>query len=334
LTNVLDVATPPTTAPAENLKRAPHAGRDPEKLRRYLNAYWLRPENALWMTLRSDALERIPFEPPAIDVACGDGIHTFLHLGGVFDPDFDVFGAAGALDRVRDEHADMFDVPAMSYEPTIVATPRLRIDTGLDLKSNLLSKAARLGLYERLMRHDGNEHIPLPTDSFRTVHCNAAYWVRNINGLLAELARITQPNGRIVLQVKLDTIKACTLEPFRDVLGDRFLEIIGRGRFATWPALASREVWERRFERAGLEIADAHPFVTAAHARMWDVGLRPLAPLLVRMAKALSPDTRSSIKRDWVDLFYELLAPLRRFDLTLSTATGTPVELQYVLKPR
>jgi len=334
LTNVLDAATPPTTKPGQDAENASRGRHDPEKLRRYLNAYWLRPENALWMTLRSDALERVSFATPAIDVACGDGIHTFLHLGGAFDPDFDVFEAVGSLDRVRDGHADMFDVPAASYAPTIVTKPRMRIDTGLDLKPNLLSKAARLGLYERLTPHDGNERIPLPTDSFRTVHCNAAYWVRNVNGLLAELARITQPNGRVVLQVKLDTIQACTFESLRETLGDRFLDILGRGRFATWPALASRDVWERRFERAGLEMTDLQPFITAAHARMWDVGLRPLAPLLVRMANALSPETRSSIKRDWVDLFNELLAPLRRFDLSLSTVPGTPVEIQYVLKPR
>lgn len=307
---------------------------DTEKLRRFLQAYWLRPENALWMTLRSDALDRAKLDPPMIDVACGDGIYTFLHLGGVLDPDFDVFTAVGSLERVHHGHADMFDVGAINYAPRIVSAPSTQPDMGVDLKPNLLSKATKLGLYRRLIRHDANAPFPLPTDSFRTVYCNAAYWVENIHGFLRELARITQPKGRIILQVKLDAIRSCTLDPLRAVLGDRFLDIIGRGRFDTWPTLASRSEWDRRFQKAGLDVLDALPFVSSTHAHLWDVGLRPLAPLLVRMANGLSSDNRSAIKQDWVELFAALLAPLRRFDLSVPGTSTSPVELQFKLTPR
>ena len=335
---VIEPTTESPTAPIATLTQTVAARQgihaDAAKLRRYLQAYWLRPENALWMTLRSDALDRIAFDAPAIDVACGDGIHTFLHLGGVLDPDFDVFTAVDSLDRVHDKHADMFDAGAADYAPTIITEPDSRIDTGMDLKPNLLSKAARIGLYRRLIQHDANKPIPLPTDSFQTVYCNAAYWVENIHGFLGELARITQPGGRIILQVKLDSIRSCTLEPLRGILGERFLDIIGRGRFDTWPTLASQLEWEHRYRRASLEIEDAFPFVTDAHARLWDVGLRPIAPLLVRMANGLSGESRSSVKRDWVELFMELLTPLRRSDLSISGVGADPVEMQYVLRPR
>ena len=308
---------------------------DPAKLRRFLDAYWLRPENALWMTLRSDALDKITWSEPAIDIACGDGVFSFLHHGGSFDPDFDVFHAVASLDRVYEQHADMFDAIDPTYAPTIEARPATRINTGMDLKAALLSKAAALRFYERIVRHDANQPLPLQTDACQTVYCNAAYWVENLSGLLRELNRITLPGGTIILQVKLDSIRECTLEPIRAVLGARFLDIIGRGRFETWPSLLSRSAWEESFRRAGLQIVDVAPVATKTHAHLWDVGLRPIAPLLVRMAKGLSSSDRSSIKRDWVDLFVELATPLRQFDLALSAPdSAEPVELQYHLTPR
>ena len=54
-------------------------------LRRFVQAYWLRPENALWMTLRSTTLSAHALERPSLDVSCGDGVFSFLHAGGAFD---------------------------------------------------------------------------------------------------------------------------------------------------------------------------------------------------------------------------------------------------------
>ena len=214
-----------------------------KQLRRFLQAYWLRPENALWMALRSEVLS--PYEPqhPSIDLACGDGVFSFLHCGGEFDPAFDVFTCVAGLDRVRDEHSDIFDCDGDQYRPTIQARPPDTIDVGTDLKTNLLTKARRLDLYDQLVRHDNNQVLPFDTESFQTVYCNAAYWVENIDGFLAQIGRITRPGGRIILQVKLDSMARYTLEAHRHLLGDRFLDIIGRGRIETWPTLADRRTW-------------------------------------------------------------------------------------------
>ena len=99
-----------------------------------------------------------------------------------------------------------------------------------------------------------------------------------------------------------------------------------------WPTVSTRRDWERRFTRAGLEIVDAEPFVTRTHAHIWDIGLRPIAPLLVRMANALTPETRAEIKRDWTALFMELLDPICRPDFDLFESRSEPAEMQYVLR--
>ncbi len=303
-----------------------------EKLRRFLEAYWLRPENALWMTLRSLVLESAPWAAPSIDVSCGDGVFSFLHHGGVFDPSFDVFGAADVADAVKALDADIFDYVDEHYQPAIRTAPRCTIDVGTDCKPSMLEKAGKLGLYRRLVHHDNNEKLPFEDESFRTVYCNAAYWVRNIDGFLSELARITRPDGFLILQVKMDCLRDYTLRFAHDILGDRVLDLLERGRFSCWVSLADRSTWERRFRRAGLHIRQAVPFITRTHAQIWDIGLRPVAPLLMRMVDNLRPDVRETIKRDWVDLFLDLLTPFCDPSMDLFEA-GEPGEIQYVLSP-
>ena len=83
--------------------------------------------------------------------------------------------------------------------------------------------------------------------------------------------------------------------------------------------------------RAGLVIPDATPFVTRTYAPIWDVGLRPIAPLSVKMTQALRLDTRSAIEREWVDLFFNLIEPFHDPDLDLFARSDEPVEMQYLL---
>jgi SAM-dependent methyltransferase len=297
-------------------------------------AYWLRPENALWMALRSWALDQVELKGPCADISCGDGVFTFLHCGGEFDFAFDVFGSAGHLDRVRHEHADMFDCEAAHYAPRIQAPARRQIEVGTDLKENLLHKAAALGIYKTLTLHDNNKRLPLPDASLRTIYCNSAYWVANIDGFLSDLRRVLRPDGKLVVHVKLAAMRDYTLERHAAKLGRPFLELIGRGRLDCWPTLADRQTWEARFARAGLTIHNATPFVTRTHAHIWDIGLRPFAPMLVKMANGLESEERTAIKRDWVDTCIELLTPFFAPDIELFTGANEPAEIQYVLLGR
>ena len=61
-----------------------------DKLRQYLNLYWLRPENGLITTFKSKAFEDITFRSPSLDLSCGDGLFMFIHSGGLFSDDFEV----------------------------------------------------------------------------------------------------------------------------------------------------------------------------------------------------------------------------------------------------
>lgn len=298
-------------------------------LRRFVEAYWLRPENALWMALRAEALAGCEWIAPSIDISCGDGIFSFLTLGGRLDPDFDVFQSVKTVKGGN--AADMFDHVADDYSPPIVKPPVTKISVGSDLKPALLAKAAALGVYESTRRVDNESRLPFDDGSFQTVYCNSAYWVRGIDAFLNELHRICAADGRVILQVKLRSLFDYTLRGYRDLLGRRFLDIIDRGRANSWPTVADEDEWERRFANAGFDVAAKRPFVTATHAHIWDIGLRPIAPMLVRMTDAIAAETRASIKREWTDVMCELLLPFFDSSIDLSANTRPPVEIHYEL---
>ena len=321
-----------TIAKSPPAKRGHGARRD--LLRRFVAAYWLRPENALWMALRSEALSRAATTSRSLDLACGDGVFSFLHFGGEFAPAWDVFAEGSIAKTAPGEKSDAFDHVTDRYHPLIQRRPPRVFDVGCDLKDALLTKARRLDFYRWLVRHDANGSLPFARAEFNTVYCNAAYWVREIDAFLAETCRVTHPTGRVILHVKLDSLRRYNFEFLSPRLDGRFLKLLARGRLECWPSLASREQWEERFDRAGLDIKEATPFVTRTHAYLWDVGLRPIAPLLVRMANSLTDETRSSIKRDWVDLMMDVLTPFFDPGLDLLSGSDEPAEMQYVLAPR
>ena len=315
-----------TAVPTESITRT-------ERLRRFMNAYWLRPENALWMALRSEVLADTSWHSPSVDLCCGDGVFSFLHAGGTFSEDFDVFTGVGPLSVKQGDPADIFDHVDTQYQPMVEHSPDSQIEVGTDWKPNLLTKAGRLGLYDELIVHDCNRPLPFEDGSFRTVYCNSIYWMQNIDGLLDEMNRICSDDGVILLEVKLDSVLRYTLESYRETLGDRFLEIIGRGRAETWPSLTNRSTWEQQFSRAGLTIQRAVPFVTRTHAHLWDVGLRPIAPALIELANNVTPETRGRVKRWWVDLFCELCAPLCDPNADVLPGQDEPAEILYELRP-
>ena len=128
------------TALSEKSKGSSRVSR-PDLLRRFLQAFWLRPENAFWMTRRSETLAECPIEQPSLDIACGDGLFSFLHCDGVLAPSFDVFHSVSEdVSGDRSPH-DMFDCCHDDYQPTVLEVPRTSFSIGLDLKPALSESA-------------------------------------------------------------------------------------------------------------------------------------------------------------------------------------------------
>ena len=125
-----------------------------------------------------------------------------------------------------------------------------------------------------------------------------------------------------------------TLAAHHKRLGSRVLAIIGRDRLDCWQSLADRRTWEDRFAKAGLLVERETPFITATHAHIWDIGLRPIAPMLIKRASGGTAHTRDAVKTGWVDLFMDWPTPLGDAHLNLFDGESGPAEIQYQLRPQ
>ena len=63
-----------------------------------MNAFWLRPETAMWREIDIRAMRSFKFSSPSFDLGCGDGLFSFIRAGGCFDWSFDAFPDIGSLD--------------------------------------------------------------------------------------------------------------------------------------------------------------------------------------------------------------------------------------------
>ncbi|MCK4830748.1 methyltransferase type 11, partial [bacterium] len=141
-------------------------------LKTLLNVYWLRPETALWRAIDLMQLSHYEVTRPMLDLGCGDGIFSFIAMGGEFGPGFDMFRA------VKDSREffkgdDIYDYSTEELiKKDIVTPPRQKIDVGLDWKQNLLKKASELDLYELLVEHDANYPLPFADGQFDTIFSN------------------------------------------------------------------------------------------------------------------------------------------------------------------
>ena len=304
------------------------------QLRRFLNVYWLRPENGLALTLKSRAFRDVALAGPSLDVSCGNGLFMFLHLGGEVHEDYDVYYGTRASEFSHS--GDFIDIYA-SFDETleipVVKRPDSMVDVGTDWKDTLLSRARQLDVYRTLLLHDNNHTpLPLPADHFQTIYSNSIYWVQRPAELVNDVKRMLASGGLAVLEVMtpymLDPLNA--LEP---IVGPRATRILNRQRRETMPGLRTTKEWSELFGEAGLAIEDIRiVYPSKTTVQMWNVGMRPISHLLIQMAENLEPDQRRRIKAEWVEIMYDLACPL--LSLPPSYDLDTAPYLAYLLRKR
>ncbi len=168
------------------------------RLRDHLGMYWLRPESALWDAIAAHHIQpQLEGRRNILELGIGNGFFSFLMLGGSFSPEFDWFRNINVEGFWS--NADVFDsVATVDPAEHIARRPTVRIRYGLDHKRNLLDQAARLGLVDKLICHDGNQPIELP--GVDTVYSNIIYWLDDPMAVLEHLGRLlSEAGGRVVV---------------------------------------------------------------------------------------------------------------------------------------
>lgn len=292
-----------------------------DTLQQLLNVFWLRPETALWREIDIRVMQAFEMRSPSLDLGCGDGTFSFIRAGGEFDKSFDAFRSVSQLDQFF-QNVDIFDSYDENLSSAVTSPPEYRIDVGFDHKINLLKKAGQLGLYGTLKQGDANQPLPFPDASFNSVFSNIVYWLDSPQDVILEISRILKPGGCACLMLPNITLPQFSFYNQLYVKGGdarwKFLEMLDRGRFADNIRQAkSADEWQAMFEQAGLKIERHHSHLSKLTIQAWDIGLRPLFPVLLEMANELSPEKLVSIKAKWIQTMRAFLEPLLEIDKTL-----------------
>jgi len=279
----------------------------------------------LWREIDIRAMDSFQFRPPSLDLGCGDGIFSFIRAGGGFDESFDAFRSVAGLDKFFD-NVDVFDAFNESVNPVVTRRPSYKIDCGFDHKENLLKKAGQLGLYRELKVGNANQPLPFPDQSFDSVFSNILYWLDDPQESILQIARVLRARGQACLMLPNLTLLEFSFYHQLFVKTSNphwgFLEQLDRGRFADNIRQArSGDAWEAMFDKAGLRVAKHVAHLSKTVIQIWDIGLRPLFPVLRRMTDCVAPNELRGIKREWVATLRQFLEPMVRMDAGLGQGT-------------
>lgn len=283
-----------------------------------LNVFWLRPETALWREIDIRTMESFEFKEQSLDFGCGDGIFSFIRAGGGFEQHFDAYQSVSNLDKFF-ENVDVHDSSEHFIAPVVTKKPKYKISVGFDQKENLLKKASGLSLYEKVVCGDGNKELPFEDNKFNTIFSNIVYWLDQPESVIKELARILAPGGKICLMLPNETLPSFS---FYGSLYSKqknpdwaFLDKLDRGRFSSNIKHArSGADWEAMFDKAGLTVQAHHKHLSEMTIKIWDIGLRPLFPVLLKMKNLINENDLIGIKKEWNETLKQFVQPLSELD--------------------
>ncbi|MDO8291981.1 MAG: class I SAM-dependent methyltransferase [Gallionella sp.] len=292
-----------------------------DNLRALLNVFWLRPETAMWRAIDINAMKSFNFTSPSLDLGCGDGIFSFIRAGGRFSKNFDAFQTVGSLDKFF-ENVDVFDASDDSPSPNVEQVPSYKIDVGFDHKKNLLSKANKLSLYKELIEGSANQPLPFEDSKFNTIFSNIVYWLDDPKFVFSEIYRVLKPGGKACLMLPNQTFPEFSFYNQLYVKTQNkewaFLEKLDRGRFEeNFRQAKSSKEWENLILESGLSINEHVCHLSKTVIQIWDIGLRPLFPVLLKMAKNMDEKNLIDIKNEWIDILDQFLKPLVKMDGSL-----------------
>ncbi len=287
-----------------------------------LNVFWLRSETAMWREIDIRAMQSFEVNSPSLDLGCGDGIFSFIRAGGEFSNKFDAFRSMAGLDEFFN-NVDVFDSYDESVSPNVIQKPKYNIDCGFDYKDNLLKKSGQLGLYKELKQGDANKALPFADESFNSIFSNIVYWLDDPQAVIKEIERILMPGGKACLMLPNKTLPEFSFyNELYMKTGDEnwaFLEKLDRGRFTDNIRQArSSDTWEDMIQSAGLKVSQHNTHLSKVAIQIWDIGLRPLFPVLRKMIDAIEPEKLPDIKQEWINTVRQFLEPIVKMDEQLA----------------
>jgi ubiquinone/menaquinone biosynthesis C-methylase UbiE len=266
-------------------------------------------------------MREFAFASPSLDLGCGDGIFSFIRAGGTVSTQFDVFLSVRNLNDFY-ENVDVYDAFQKDKTTYVVDPPHYRIDVAFDNKENSLKKSDQLKLYHSYVAGDANRRLPFSEESFNSIFSNIVYWLDEPKTILKEIYRVLRPGGHVCLMLPNHTFPNFSFynQLYAKTHNKKFvfLEQLDRGRFKDNIRQAhSDHEWRKIFRQTGFEITMHRKHLSKTVIQIWDIGLRPLFPVLKKMVDQIQPDRYQDIKSEWVDTVRRFLEPIVEMDSEL-----------------
>jgi len=277
-----------------------------------LQIHWLRPETALWRCFDCMLMERHrDLHGPSVDLGCGDGTLSYVMAGGRIH-DYDVFRDV-AEPSGYGHGVDIHNVAPQTLLELDDSGLRYFFSMGVDHKQGLIEKARRFkNFYCDTLVHDLNKPLPLPSESFASAFSNVLYWLDDIDSALQDWNRILKPAGRLFLFVPNHNFKQKAWLYYAAPHGGerRYFNYFDRGYNALIRHCYDHKRWTTLFKKHRFAVLHHHTYLTDPVMEIWNLGTRPLAPLLIDMANRLSSEGREAVKRKWIDFFIAFMSPI------------------------
>jgi SAM-dependent methyltransferase len=275
----------------------------------HLNVAWLRPESALWDVIASQQISQYQIIAPSLDLGCGNGIFSFITAGGKFTSDYDWYRNINTSDFW--DNSDVYDVCVTNeLDEFIAEKPKYSFTYALDHKPNLIAQAKALHFYENTVVHDANAVLPFPDGFFQTVFSNILYWLQDVRSSLKEIHRVLKPGGKAILCMPTDNFYKNCISYSWQQNGDELLKLVNRGRSDCMHACFSFEEFRKIAQDQGYCIDDHRYYLSPLVLKVWDIGLRPMTPIMISLISKLSQEDRRTFKTEWIKTAGKFLRPI------------------------
>lgn len=303
-------------------------------LKELLNVYWLRPETALWRAIDIETMKDFEVQGNSLDLGCGDGVFSFIRSGGEFDLSFDDYQSIGNLDQFY-QNVDVHDTFVDGYKPCISKKPLYKFSVALDHKENLLKKAEELDFYHDFITHDANKSLPFEDNSFDSIFSNIIYWLDDSQKSMNEITRVLNRGGKCALMLPNSTMPEFSFYNQLCVKNDNkdfeFLKYMDRGRYSSNIKLSkSFDEWKQIIDNSGLKIVEHKTHLSKTVLQLWDIGLRPLFPVLLKLVQAVEDkEELLNIKKEWIEIFMKFLEPIFELEMKNKLNQGEEKAFHY-----
>ena len=274
-----------------------------QRIDQYLSVNWLRPETLLWdvpLSLLVDPY--LKQKGKKLEVGIGNGINSFVTLGGKFYESFDSYSNLNSSSFLKSE--DIYNTFKQKRQKIIKKYVKERFDLVIDHKQNLLKQAKLLNISKKYIKYDCNNVLEL-NNKFDLVYSNILYWLNNPFFNLKNFNNILNPNGILLFILPNENFyKYCKSYKSKE----KFWKLLNLKRNKHYNFNYKKKDIKYKLNKMNCyKIINIKSFFSKKSCNIWDVGTRLLSSELIRMTKNLNQREKMKIKINWCKKLYPLI---------------------------